>query len=165
MDFVRNLVEQSRQLWLKSGSVQRAGFIAVSVAAILAIGTVGWWSSRPQYIPLATGLAPSEAADIVSNLEAAGIAHDMNFSGSTVLVPKQRFNDARGAAGDSLVESTSAGGGFSGSILSDPVMNRHRVLRATGAIGGYRWGPTRKRLMVGRELARAGSASATSATS
>ena len=130
MDFVRNLIEQARQLWLKSGSVQRAGFVAVSTAAMLAIGAVGWWSARPQYIPLATGLAPSEAADIVSKLDAAGIAHDMNFAGSTVLVPKQRFNDARVAAGDSLVNSASGGDGYSGSILIDPVMNRHRVLRA-----------------------------------
>ncbi len=105
MDFVRNLIEQSRQLWLRSSGVQRAGFVAVSVTALLAVGGVGWWSSRPQYIPLASGLSPSQAADIVSNLDAAGITHDMNFSGSAVLVPKQRYNEARVAAGDSLVES------------------------------------------------------------
>jgi flagellar M-ring protein FliF len=130
VDFIKNLVEQSRQLWLKSSGVQRASFAAISVAALLAVGAVGWWSSRPQYIPLASGLSPSEAADIVSNLDAAGIAHDMNFSGSTVLVPKQRYNEARVAAGDALVQSTPQGDAFSGSLLSDPVMNRHRVLQA-----------------------------------
>lgn len=31
----------------------------------------------------------------------------------------------------------------------------HRVLRATGAIGGYRWGPAQKRLMLAWEAARA----------
>ncbi len=30
----------------------------------------------------------------------------------------------------------------------------HRVLRATGAVSGYRWGPERKRLMLAREEAR-----------
>ena len=31
----------------------------------------------------------------------------------------------------------------------------HRVLRATGALGGYRWGTTRKRMLLAREAARA----------
>lgn len=31
----------------------------------------------------------------------------------------------------------------------------HRVLRATGALGGYRWGTERKRAMLAREAARA----------
>ncbi len=30
----------------------------------------------------------------------------------------------------------------------------HRVIRGDGALGGYRWGPTRKRALIGRELAR-----------
>ena len=34
----------------------------------------------------------------------------------------------------------------------------HRVLRATGAIGGYRWGTSRKMAMLGRELCRPESA-------
>jgi AraC family transcriptional regulator, regulatory protein of adaptative response / methylated-DNA-[protein]-cysteine methyltransferase len=31
----------------------------------------------------------------------------------------------------------------------------HRVLRATGELGGYRWGPVRKRALLAREAARA----------
>lgn len=31
----------------------------------------------------------------------------------------------------------------------------HRVLRATGELGGYRWGTTRKRMLLAREAARA----------
>ena len=30
----------------------------------------------------------------------------------------------------------------------------HRVLRATGALGGYRWGPERKRVLLAAELSR-----------
>jgi O-6-methylguanine DNA methyltransferase len=32
----------------------------------------------------------------------------------------------------------------------------HRVLRATGGIGGYRWGEVRKRAILAREAARSG---------
>ena len=30
----------------------------------------------------------------------------------------------------------------------------HRVLRKSGALGGYSWGPTRKRVMLGWEAAQ-----------
>jgi len=43
-----------------------------------------------------------------------------------------------------------------GAVATNPVaylIPCHRVLRATGAIGGYRWGTARKRAMLGRELA------------
>jgi AraC family transcriptional regulator of adaptative response/methylated-DNA-[protein]-cysteine methyltransferase len=30
----------------------------------------------------------------------------------------------------------------------------HRVLRSTGAIGGYRWGEARKRVMLGMEMGK-----------
>jgi AraC family transcriptional regulator of adaptative response/methylated-DNA-[protein]-cysteine methyltransferase len=44
-----------------------------------------------------------------------------------------------------------------GAVAANPIaylIPCHRVLRATGAIGGYRWGTARKRAMLGRELAR-----------
>jgi AraC family transcriptional regulator, regulatory protein of adaptative response / methylated-DNA-[protein]-cysteine methyltransferase len=37
----------------------------------------------------------------------------------------------------------------------------HRVLRATGALGGYRWGEVRKRALLAREAARADAQAAT----
>ncbi|MHC4974199.1 MAG: methylated-DNA--[protein]-cysteine S-methyltransferase [Planctomycetota bacterium] len=43
-----------------------------------------------------------------------------------------------------------------GAVAANPIaylIPCHRVLRATGAIGGYRWGTARKRAMLGRELA------------
>jgi AraC family transcriptional regulator, regulatory protein of adaptative response / methylated-DNA-[protein]-cysteine methyltransferase len=39
----------------------------------------------------------------------------------------------------------------------------HRVLRATGALGGYRWGEVRKRALLAREAARADAARADAA--
>ncbi|MCR9199095.1 MAG: MGMT family protein, partial [Planctomycetaceae bacterium] len=32
----------------------------------------------------------------------------------------------------------------------------HRVIRSTGVIGGYRWGTTRKRLLIATELSQSG---------
>jgi AraC family transcriptional regulator, regulatory protein of adaptative response / methylated-DNA-[protein]-cysteine methyltransferase len=39
----------------------------------------------------------------------------------------------------------------------------HRVLRGTGELGGYRWGPVRKRALLAREAARADAAADTAA--
>ena len=42
-----------------------------------------------------------------------------------------------------------------GAVAANPIaylIPCHRVLRATGAIGGYRWGTARKKAMLGREL-------------
>jgi AraC family transcriptional regulator, regulatory protein of adaptative response / methylated-DNA-[protein]-cysteine methyltransferase len=41
----------------------------------------------------------------------------------------------------------------------------HRVLRATGALGGYRWGEVRKRALLAREAARADAAQAAASPS
>jgi AraC family transcriptional regulator of adaptative response/methylated-DNA-[protein]-cysteine methyltransferase len=46
-----------------------------------------------------------------------------------------------------------------GAVAANPIaylVPCHRVLRATGAIGGYRWGTARKRALLARERARAG---------
>jgi len=44
-----------------------------------------------------------------------------------------------------------------GAVAANPIaylIPCHRVLRETGAIGGYRWGENRKRAILGREFAR-----------
>ena len=100
MNLLKDLTEQLRQWWLRSTPAVR---IVASVVFALALGTivaVGIWSSRPQYVPLATNLAPTEVAEIVSALESQGIKSKLNFSGSGVLVPKSVWNSARVAAGE-----------------------------------------------------------------
>jgi len=53
-----------------------------------------------------------------------------------------------------------------GAVAKNPIaylIPCHRVLRATGAIGGYRWGTARKRAMLAHELAHSARAEASHA--
>ncbi len=94
MSFVQDLLSQLQSLWNQSTVRGRIVFgAAAALVTTLVIG-VGIWSSQPQYVPLADRLAPSEAAEIISRLSAEGIENKMNFSGSTVLVPKNKWNQA-----------------------------------------------------------------------
>ncbi|MGB6042302.1 MAG: flagellar basal-body MS-ring/collar protein FliF, partial [Pirellulales bacterium] len=77
----------------------------------------------------ATDLDPSEAAEIVSKLNAEGIKTKMNFSGSSVLVPKQQWSQARLVAGDRLGSSFTDSSEMDNSFLADPSMNHFRILR------------------------------------
>ena len=130
MEFLTTSIKQLQQLWNQRNNVQRAWFIALSLGSIVTIGLVGWWSSRPQFIPLAANLSPGEAAEVVSRLEAAGIRTEMNFAGTSVLVPKKDFGRARTAAGEFAVDVAHDEDSYTGSLLSDPALNRYRVLRA-----------------------------------
>ena len=129
MGFLRNLVEQLRALWRRSSVAYRSALVAMSVLAVLTIAGVGWWSSRPQFMPLAKDLSPSEAALMVDKLQAVNIAHRLDFSGSTVLVPKAQWNEARLATRDVAPAVAPDSSLARGSILDDPTMNHFRVLR------------------------------------
>jgi len=62
-----------------------------------------------------------------------------------------------GSLAGALGLAATAARAVAGAVAANPIaylIPCHRVLRATGAIGGYRWGTARKRAMLGRELGR-----------
>ncbi|MCA9154928.1 MAG: hypothetical protein KDA38_09085, partial [Planctomycetales bacterium] len=83
MGFLRNLAEQLKTLWNQTSASARVGLIAATIVCMGAIAGVGYWSSRPQYVPIASNLGPTEAAEIVSKLDGGGIPNQLNYSGST----------------------------------------------------------------------------------
>lgn len=78
----------------------RVIFVSVAVLSIAMIVGVGIWSSQAEYVPLATNLSPSEAAELKSKLDAEGITNQLNYSGSAVLVSKNDYSKARLVSGD-----------------------------------------------------------------
>lgn len=74
--------------------------IAIIGIAAVALGAValGSWLTRPQFAPLFTGLAPSDASAVVEQLQSAGVEYELADGGSTVLVPQQDVYDQRLAA-------------------------------------------------------------------
>jgi flagellar M-ring protein FliF len=105
--------------------------IGLGVAVLLIAAAASWvgiWSSKPEYIPLASELAPGEAASIISKLDAQNIRHELNFSGSTILVPKNEFSRARLVVGDTDGRAAT-GPDWTDSVLGDPSLNRYKMLR------------------------------------
>ena len=100
MSFFKSVYEQIKSQWERLETAQRVLFSAIAAFAVIAVVSIGWWSSRPQYIPLAENLSPSRMAELKTALDAKGIPNKMNFSGSGILVPSSRVNEGRVAAGD-----------------------------------------------------------------
>lgn len=129
MDFLRGLIEQIRTIWSEATVPARIGFIGVTALLLCAVVMVGIWSSQPEFVPLANGLAPAEAAELVSKLDAENIENQLNYSGSAVLVPRSSWNRARLIAGDLAGPVSGAETEFQDSLLSDPTLNHFRILR------------------------------------
>ncbi|HVJ67517.1 MAG TPA: flagellar basal-body MS-ring/collar protein FliF [Caulifigura sp.] len=120
---------QIQTMWRGWTTVQKLGIAAAAVLCVVAVVGVGMWSMQSQYVPVASDLSPATAAEIVSALESAGIQSQLNFSGSSVLVPKQDLSKARLAAGKLLDLSGSPQEDLEGSIWSDPSMHHVKILR------------------------------------
>jgi len=124
-----NLINQFKQFWGQTTGRARIGIVATAIVCAVTIVGVGIWSSRPQYVPIASGLAPAEAAEIVSKLDADRIPNKLNFSGSAVLVPKTQWNRARLLLGDVVGISSGAVEEFDDSLFSDPSLNQFKMVR------------------------------------
>ena len=128
MDILTKLNAQLRAMWERSSVGYRAALIAAAVVSLITIVGVGYWASRPQYMPLASDLTPAEAARIMEKLDAANIPYEKSFSASIIYVPERRYSDATVAAKDvmGVVQADDDG---SGSSLWDPDMKEARLLR------------------------------------
>ena len=129
MDFLKGITGQIPVIWREASVAARIGAATVASLLIAAIVGVGMWSSRPEYVPLAVDLAPAEAAELISKLDAEGIEHKLNYSGSGVAVSRADWNRARLIAGDLVGPVSADSPEFQESILSDPTMNHYRILR------------------------------------
>jgi flagellar M-ring protein FliF len=120
---------QLQQLWLGWTVLQRISIAGAAVLCIAAVVFVGAWSMQSQFVPLAADLTPTAAAELVSTLDAAGIDSQLNFSGSSVLVPKQDLSRARLAAGKILDITANPSEDLEGSVWADPTLHHVRLLR------------------------------------
>lgn len=130
MDFVQNLMTQLTGLWGRWSRAQQVMVAGGVLGCLLLVGAVGYWSLQPEYVQLASGLNPADAAEIVSTLEAERISYKLNFSGSAILVTKADLNRARLASKDHLgAAGQSAKDDPTTDIWSDPSLTHVRLLR------------------------------------
>jgi flagellar M-ring protein FliF len=91
-----------------------AGQKAVTIVAALALLIGGYvfltWKSTPQYAPLYTNLAASDASAIVDKLNSAGVPYQLGQAGTEVLVPQDKVYSTRLTVSASGLPSSSQTG-------------------------------------------------------
>ena len=87
MDFLTKYAQQLKDLCLQANTPGRIGLIIITAVCLSAVVGVGIWASRPEYMVLASSLAPEETTAITDKLENESIPYKLNFSGSTIMVP------------------------------------------------------------------------------
>ena len=65
--------------------------LALLAVAVLILGSIALtsWLTKPQYTPLFTGLAATDAASVVSQLQTDNVPYQLTDGGNTILVPQQ----------------------------------------------------------------------------
>ncbi len=94
MRFITNLFEELKELWSQADLRSRITFVSVTALMLLTFAVVLFWSSRPNFVALASDLSPEQSAQFVATLESNGIEYQLNYSGSTILVPQSALSRA-----------------------------------------------------------------------
>jgi flagellar M-ring protein FliF len=119
-----------QKIWSQSSPSARITLGVSSMLAISLIGGVIYWSMQPQFVPLVSKLEPGQAAEIVSALEAEGIANKRNFSGSGILVDQAQWSEAKAiASGIVPPDQLESGAGATPWSISDPGDRENRNIR------------------------------------
>ncbi len=81
--------------WQEAPILRQAGVLA-ALAAVVAIGVaVALWSQEPNYRPLFSELAGSDAVSVTDALSASSVPFKIDASTGTILVPADRVNAVR----------------------------------------------------------------------
>lgn len=89
------MLEQLRAAWDNLEPRQRVGLGIALVCTLLGLAVVGFWSSRPGYSALYTGLAQEDAADVVEELRGEKVPFRLSARGDAILVPTTALHETR----------------------------------------------------------------------
>ncbi len=95
MGFLSNLPRDLSSVWNRLPRGQKITLLFLGVTAIVLFVLFTSWSNTPDYVPLYSGLDPSDASAVVDRLQEQGIPHQIGDGGGTVRVPSTRAAEAR----------------------------------------------------------------------
>lgn len=129
MNYFKNLLDQLKGLWNGASTRGRVVFVAIAALSVVLISLVGLWSSRPEFVTLAKDLTPGQARELVTKLDAENIEYELGFSGSSILVPRNHWNQARLVAGELAEPSPTSAEDVEQSWADDPTTVTFKLLR------------------------------------
>jgi flagellar biosynthesis/type III secretory pathway M-ring protein FliF/YscJ len=95
MQTLKSFLDQSLLIWKDSTAAARFGLAILLVICIGGITGVGVWSTQPNYVILASDLAPEQAGKAIDALDTAGIAYQVKGTGSIILVDSRNLPRAQ----------------------------------------------------------------------
>ncbi|MBI3986500.1 MAG: flagellar M-ring protein FliF [Lentisphaerae bacterium] len=110
MQVLRVLGKQIKEIWSRFGFNQKASIILALMACVALLAVLVYWSTRPDFRLLWSGLTMTDAAAMREKLEDAKIQLELRDSGTAIYVSAKDVNRARlMLAGQGLPKETSAG--------------------------------------------------------
>lgn len=94
-DFFSSFLKQVRQVWIALSVPQRVTLAMFAAGSIVLLILVGFWSSRPDYVPVVSNLTPEEVATASAKLRDAQIPFRYEGSRGVLAVPSGKVQDAR----------------------------------------------------------------------
>jgi flagellar M-ring protein FliF len=106
MQTLKSFLDQSILIWKDSTAAARFGIILLLLICVGAIAGVGFWSSQPYYVTLASGLDHNKSSQLMAALDSENIKYDIKGAGSIIQVDKRSFEKATVLAGNVGVSSS-----------------------------------------------------------
>ncbi|TYP59933.1 flagellar basal-body MS-ring/collar protein FliF [Thermosediminibacter litoriperuensis] len=85
MEFINNFKRQAKEFWESRNRAQKIKLLLSASLLILIVGFLGYFASRPNYVPLYSNLSERDAGEIVKKLEDMKIPYKLSDGGKTIL--------------------------------------------------------------------------------
>lgn len=96
MDFSWAGIQQSiREFWGKLSRPQKVITVAAPLVVAIALFSLLFWASRPQYVAIFTKLSDSEAGAITTKLKELKVDYQLADNGSSILIPQKQAPEVR----------------------------------------------------------------------
>lgn len=86
---------QLQNIWKQLGNGQRLTIVVTTLAVVVGLGALVFWSARPDYAMLYGRLDDGEAAKVIAALNEAGVPHQVSRGGGTISVPSDKVHQVR----------------------------------------------------------------------
>ena len=108
-------------LWNSLTVGRRVSLIASVLGVLAMLAVLVFFASRPKMTPIFSGLAPTDASQIVKELEARAIPFELEQGGTSILVPSSRVHELRLAmASIGIPRTDESAGGVGFELLDKP---------------------------------------------
>lgn len=89
------LFKQLKTIWGQLGLNQKITIVGAALAALVGLGSLVFWSSRPSYSLLYGRLDEAEAAKVIAFLDESKISYQVGRGGGSISVPADKVHTTR----------------------------------------------------------------------